>query len=112
MRETFVLSVVADAILVAATRNLGKRNDRKSLGEAGRVGEQLQNILLPWSSSPNTIQLITSQKEALPFSVDKRGVRGCNAFSHQLAVDRQEPEVLGRCRCGKNKYYNYVVADK
>ena len=77
MRETFVLSVVADAILLAATRNLGKRNDRKSLGEAGRVSEQLQNILLPWSSSPNTIQLITSEKEALPFSVDKRGA-SCN----------------------------------
>ena len=29
----------------------------------------------------------------LPFSIDKSSVRGCNAFWHQLAVDRQEQEV-------------------
>ena len=60
--------VVADAILAAATKKLGERNDRKSLGEAGRVGEQLQNILPPWSSSPNTFLVRRMKHFPFPFT--------------------------------------------
>ena len=71
--------------------------NRYNIGEAGRVGEQLQNILPPWSSSPNTFQL--RRMKRFPFPLTSAAFA---AFSNPLAVDRQEPEVLGRCRCGKN----------
>ena len=60
--------VVADAILAAATKKLGGRNYRKSLSEAGRVGEQLQNILPPWSSSPNTFLVRRMKRFPLPLT--------------------------------------------
>ena len=67
--------VVADEILVAATRKLGERNDRKSFGEADRVGEQLRNVLPPWwsfvlltSSSPNTFRLRRVKRFPVPLT--------------------------------------------
>ena len=60
--------VVADAILIAATRKLGERNDRMSFGEAGRVGEQMQNGLPPWNSSPNTFQLRRMKRFPIPLT--------------------------------------------
>ena len=94
LRETFVLSLRTKFLLLPPETELGERNVRMSFGEADRVGERLRNVLPPWwsfvlpiSNSPKYFS--TSESEALPCSVDKRGVRECNSLSHQLAVDRQ-----------------------
>ena len=62
--------VAADAVLVAATKN--------PLGEAGRVGEQLQNILPPWSSSPNTFQ--GRRMKRFPFPLPSAAFAGVMHF--------------------------------
>ena len=83
LRETFVLSSRTKFLLLLP-ENSGNETivNRYNIGEAGRVGEQLQNILPPWSSSPNTFQL--RRMKRFPFPLTSAAFAGVMHFRIRL----------------------------